>query len=401
MRADPLPSLVVLDPVGGVSGDMFIAAALDAWPRFAEPVLRAIGDGGLPPGCKVSLVQRRSGGLAGAGFVFEGNAAAPSGAYPDLRHRLAEAPLSRSVRDHALAILALLAEAEAAVHRVPIESVHFHELADWDTQADIVGAATIIDLLAETRWQCRPLPLGSGTVRAAHGLLPVPAPAAAHLLAGFTFRADDGVPGERVTPTGAAILRYLAPRCADDGLPGTLVASGMGAGSRQLLGIPNVLRLLAFAAAGPAGDAVLVIEFDIDDQSPEDLATGLERLRGMPGVRDIVTFAGIGKKGRWLQAVRVMADPALRDAVVGAIFEETTTLGLRLRHEQRAVLARRTVVVEDRSGPVRVKLADRPGRRTGKAEADDVAALAGGASGRARARRSAVARALRAAERTP
>ena len=401
MRADSPPSLVVLDPIGGMSGDMFIAAVLDAWPRFAEPVLRAIAEGGLPPDCKASLVQRRSGGLAGAGFVFEGNAAIPSGAYPDLRKRLAEAPLSSSIRDHALAILALLAEAEAAVHRVPIESVHFHELADWDTQADIVGAAAIIDLLAEARWQCRPLPLGSGTVRAAHGLLPVPAPAAAHLLAGFDFRADDGVPGERVTPTGAAILRYLKPSGAADGSPGTLIASGMGAGSRQLPGIPNVLRLLGFAAAEPAGDTVLVIEFDIDDQSPEDLATGLDNLRGMPGVRDVATFAGIGKKGRLLQAVRVMADPALRDAVVAAVFEETTTLGLRLRREQRAVLARRTVVVDDESGPVRVKLADRRARRTGKAEAEDVAARAGGAAGRARTRRSAVSRALRAAERVP
>jgi pyridinium-3,5-bisthiocarboxylic acid mononucleotide nickel chelatase len=401
MGADPLPSLIVLDPVGGVSGDMFIAAALDAWPHLAEKVLRAIAESGLPPGCKAALVERRSGGLAAAGFVFEGDAAAPSGAYPDLRRRLAEAPLAPGVQGHALAILALLAEAEAAVHRVPVEAVHFHELADWDTQADIVGAAAIIDLLGEARWQCRKLPLGSGTVRAAHGLLPIPAPAAAHLLAGFAFREDDGIEGERVTPTGAAILRYLAAGGAEDGAPGTLVASGMGAGSRQLPGIPNVLRLLGFAAAEPAGDAVLVIEFDVDDQTPEDLATGLERLRAMPGVRDVASFAGIGKKGRWLQAVRVMADPALRDAVIGAVFEETTTLGLRLRHEQRAVLARRTVVVEDESGPVRVKVAERGARRTGKAEADDVAARAGGAAGRARVRRSAVSRALRAAEPTP
>src|SRR4029077_12283896 len=103
MRADPLPSLVVLDPIGGVSGDMFIAAVLDAWPRFAEPVLRAIAESGLPPGCKASVAERRSAGLAGAGFVFEGTAATPSGAYPDLRRRLAEAPLSPKVRDHALA----------------------------------------------------------------------------------------------------------------------------------------------------------------------------------------------------------------------------------------------------------------------------------------------------------
>ena len=401
MGVDPLPKLVVLDPVGGISGDMFIAAMLDAWPALVEPVLHAIGNSGLPRGCKVSLVQRRSGGLAAAGFVFEGDAAAPSGAYPDLRQRLANSALSQPVRERAQAILALLAEAEAAVHRVPIEKVHFHELADWDTQADIIGAAAIIDLLAGTRWQCRPLPLGGGMVRTAHGLLPVPAPAAAHLLAGFAFRGDDGVPGERVTPTGAAILRYLAPRCIGDGLPGTLLATGTGAGSRQLGGIPNVLRVLGFAAAEPRGDSVLVIEFDIDDQSPEDLATGLDRLRAMQGVRDVATFAGIGKKGRWLQAVRVMADPADRDAVVSAIFEETTTLGLRLRHEARAMLPRRTVVVEDESGPVRVKLADRRGRRTGKAEADDVASRPGGAVDRARVRRSAVGRALRAAERAP
>ena len=401
MAKDPSPSLVVLDPVGGVSGDMFIAAMLDAWPALATPVLRAIRNSGLPQGSKVSLVRRRSSGLAAAGFVFEGSAAAPSGAYPDFRRRLTEAPLSASNRDHALGILALLAEAEAAVHRVAIERVHFHELADWDTVADIVGAAAIIDLLAGARWHCRPLPLGTGTVRAAHGLLPVPAPAASHLLAGFAFRADDGAPGERVTPTGAAILRYLNPQIAGDGPPGKLIATGMGAGSRQLPGVPNVLRVLGFAAAEPAGDTILVIEFDIDDQSPEELATGLDRLRRVAGVRDVATFSGIGKKGRWLQAVRVMADPVHRDAVVGAVFEETATLGLRLRREERAVLARRTVVVEDESGPVRVKLADRRGRRTGKAEADDVAAHAGGADARARARRSAVARALRAVGRTP
>ena len=401
MAKDPLPSLVVLDPMGGVSGDMFIAAVLDAWPGLAAPVMRAIKDSGLPPGSKVSLVQRRSGGLAAAGFVFEGNAAVPSGAYPDVRRRLAEAPLSASYRDHALAILALLAKAEAAVHRVPLERVHFHELADWDTQADIVGAAAIIDLLARARWYCRPLPLGNGTVRAAHGLLPVPAPATAHLLAGFAFRADDGAPGERVTPTGAAILRYLNPRFAGDGTPGKLIATGMGAGSRQLRGVPNVLRVLGFAAAESAGDTILVVEFDIDDQSPEELATGLERLRRVPGVRDVTTFPGIGKKGRWLQAVRVMADPAHRDAVVGAVFEETATLGLRLRHEERVVLPRQTVVVEDETGPVRVKLADRRGRRTGKAEADDIAVRPGGSEARSRARRSAVARALRGVGQIP
>jgi pyridinium-3,5-bisthiocarboxylic acid mononucleotide nickel chelatase len=398
MGTRSLPSLIVLDPVGGVSGDMFIAAILDAWPALADPVLDVIRNSGLPSTSRVSLVERRSSGLAGSGFVFEGHAAAPSGAYPDIRGRLAEAALPASIRTHALAILALLAEAEAAVHRVAIERVHFHELADWDTQADIVGAAAIIDRLEMARWHCRPLPLGTGTVETAHGLLPLPAPAAAQLLAGFAFRADDGLPGERVTPTGAAILRYLAPRFDRREVPGQLVAIGIGAGSRSLAGIPNVLRVLGFVGTQPADDDVLVIEFDIDDQSPEELATGLDRLRLVPGVRDVATFQGLGKKGRWLQAVRVMADPAHRDAVVVAVFEETATLGVRLRREERMVLARHTVVVDDDHGSIRVKIAERPGRRTGKPEADDIAARAEGAESRARLRRAAIERALGAKE---
>jgi pyridinium-3,5-bisthiocarboxylic acid mononucleotide nickel chelatase len=397
MGTHPLPSFIVLDPVGGVSGDMFIAAILDAWPALAEPVLDAVRNSGLPATSRVSLVERHSSGLAGCGFVFEGNSSTPSGAYTDVRRRLAGAELSASVRAHALAILQLLAEAEAAVHRVAIDHVHFHELADWDTQADLVAAAVIIDHLDGASWHCRPLPLGTGTVRAAHGLLPIPAPAAAQLLAGFAFRADDGVPGERVTPTGAAILRYLVPRFGTGEPPGILVATGIGAGSRQLAGIPNVLRVLGFKGGQSAGD-VLVIEFDIDDQSPEELATGLERLRLAPGVRDVATFQGIGKKGRWLQAVRVIADPGHRDAVVVAVFDETATLGVRLRREERAVLARHTVVVDDDSGSVRVKVAERPGRRTAKAEADDIAARGQGAEGRARLRRAAIDRALHTTE---
>jgi pyridinium-3,5-bisthiocarboxylic acid mononucleotide nickel chelatase len=397
MAATARPSLIVLDPVGGAAGDMFIAAALDAWPAFKEPVFKAIHDSNLPAGYEARLVERQSGGLAASGFTSQAPGT-PSGEYVDFRRRLAEAPLPEAVRKHALGLLALLAEAESAVHRVPVEQVHFHELADWDTQADIVGAAAIMDLLDGARWHIRPLPLGSGLIGAAHGRLPVPPPAAAHLLKGFEFRPDDGGPGERITPTGAAILRYLALNAPGESPSGTLVAIGTGAGTKTLPGIPNVLRLLAFAAGEAGTDSVLVVEFDIDDQAPEDLATGLDRLRAMAGVRDVVSFQGIGKKGRWVQAVRIMADPGQRDSVVAAVFVETTTLGLRLRREERAVLARRTVTIEEESRPIRVKLAQRGSRRTGKAEADDVAAIADGAEGRARLRRTAVRRALKAGE---
>ncbi len=392
------PSLVVLDPVGGISGDMFAAAMLDAFPDLTAPVLDAIRRSGLPPGCTVSQVERQSNGLAASGFVFEGNAQAPSGAYPDFRRRLSEAPLPETTRGHALAILELLGQAEAAVHRTPLERVHFHELADWDTQADIVAAAVIIDRLVGTRWRYRPLPIGSGLVKTAHGLLPVPAPATAHLLQGFVMR-DDGIAGERVTPTGAAILRHLKPEAETAPFSGRLIAKGAGAGTKKFPGLPNILRVLGFAEALPVSDSVLVIEFDIDDQSSEDLAIGLDKLRATQGVRDVVTFAGIGKKGRWIQAVRVMADPAARVAVIEAIFNETATLGLRLRQEERAVVPRRSITIDDASGPVRVKIADRPKGQTAKAEADDVA-HADGIEGRAELRKSAAERALKTSDET-
>jgi uncharacterized protein (TIGR00299 family) protein len=393
------PSSIVLDPIGGISGDMFVAGMLDAFPEFADPVLGLMRKAGLPAGLSVALVRRKSGGIAAAGLDFCGNAKAPSGDYSEFRRRLERAELPQAIRQHALGILALLAEAEAAVHGIQIENVHFHEIADWDTQADIVGAAAIIDCIGRANWHCRPLPLGSGTIECAHGRLPVPAPATAHLLQGFAFRADDGAPGERVTPTGAAILRYLNASRIDTPA-GTLVASGYGAGSRQLKGIPNVLRVLGMSAVAQPDTPILVIEFDIDDQSPEEMAIALDRLRAVAGVRDVATFHGLGKKGRWLQSVRILADPSQREAVAAAIFSETSTLGLRLREDERLTLSRREVIVDEEAGPVRVKVADRPGRKTAKAEADDVALRGRGARGREAVRRSAARRALEREEKS-
>jgi uncharacterized protein (TIGR00299 family) protein len=397
MALESRPSAVILDPIGGISGDMFVAAMLDAWPALAEPVLATIRQAGLPPDVTVELVERQSDGIAAAGFIVSGGAAAPSGDYRAFRARLESADLPASVCRHALGILRLLAEAEAAVHAVPVDEVHFHELADWDTQADIVGAAAIIDLIGAASWHCRPLPPGSGTVSAAHGLLPLPAPAVAQLLTGFAFRADDGIPGERVTPTGAAILRYLGAGNGE-APAGTLVASGAGAGTRTLRGVPNILRVLGLSAAAQASETILVIEFDIDDQSPEETAIALDNLRAVAGVRDVATFQGLGKKGRWLQAVRILAEPTEREAFIDAIFRETTTLGLRMRQESRMTLRRREVVVEGDAGRTRVKVAERSSGRTAKAESDDVARHGKGAAGRARLRRSATHRALKSEE---
>jgi hypothetical protein len=213
--AEPLPARHVhLDAVGGIAGDMFVAALLDAFPALAEQVLAEI-DRVLPAGLsRPRLEIGASQGLRVRRLVSEpypaGAGPVPTGAYPELRRVLAQAELAPATTRHGLAILHVLAEAEARVHGVPIEAVHFHELADWDAVLDVVAAGSIAGRLEDATWSVSDLPLGSDTVPTQHGRLPVPAPATLAILEGFAWR-DDGIGGERVTPTGAAILRHLLP----------------------------------------------------------------------------------------------------------------------------------------------------------------------------------------------
>ncbi|MFV0277684.1 MAG: nickel insertion protein, partial [Parahaliea sp.] len=257
--------------------------------------------------------------------------------------------------------------------------VSFHEWGEWDSMADLVGAAFLIEALA-ARGHVGPLPMGSGRVDTAHGLLPVPAPATALLLRGFSG-VDDGIPGERVTPTGAAILRYLR---ADSPLPaqlGRLRQVGMGFGTRRLPGLSNVLRLLAYDSAGDSGDIererISEISFEVDDQTPEDLGIAVEYLRALPGVRDVMQLSGIGKKGRLSVQLRLLVDPAHCDTVCEACFAQTTTIGLRLQTLERRLLSRRQLSAEVDGRSLRVKVSARAGGESAKAEADDVAAAAG------------------------
>jgi uncharacterized protein (TIGR00299 family) protein len=274
------------------------------------------------------------------------------------------------VRDHAIAIFTHLAEAEAKVHGVTPEAVTFHEVGAVDSIADIVGAAHVISACGAEAWSVSALPLGSGRVKTAHGLMPVPGPATVLLLEGFAF-VDDGAPGERVTPTDAAILRHLCDPTATAPGQRVLKRSGVGFGTRTLPGLSNCLRVLVFEAAEARGawdeDTLAVVEFDLDDQSGEDLAVALDRLRALPEVVDAVQAPVFGKKGRMMAAVRLLARPDGVDAVSEAVFRETTTLGLRIHPARRAVLRRREQVV----GGVRVKTADRPGGATAKADVDD------------------------------
>lgn len=389
-----------LDPVGGVAGDMFVAALVHGRPELELVVLDQLRRSGLPERHRTDFRGDRRGGIFGLRFSVEVENGPASGTLHEILERIAGSAMDEAVKRRASAIYRRLGEAEAAVHGVPPETVHFHEIADWDSYADIVAAASAIEALGPVTWSLGPLPLGSGTVRTRHGELPVPAPATARLLVGFPVR-DDGLPGERVTPTGAAILAELAPASRPPSRPLRLLAAGHGLGSRDLPGKPNLLRVLVMAAAAGAeverdtGERVAVLRFEVDDQTAEDLALGLARLRGLRGVLDVCQWPVVGKAGRLAATVQVLCDPAASDAVAEACLTETTTLGVRIATVERRVLPRETVMIESEGRTVRVKRALRPdGSRTAKVELADVGAAGGDAAARARLRREAEARAL-------
>src|SRR5690349_13284683 len=391
------PMQLHLDPLGGAAGDMFVAAMLDAFPQHAEGAIVA-ACALAPVSCRVA--PHRDGLFAGKRFLVEEERRHDNdhehAHWRDIRRRIECSDLPEGAGRHALGIFGLLAEAEAAVHGLPVEEVAFHEVGAADSIADIVAAGVLIDAVSASAWTVGPLPLGSGRVRTAHGPMPVPAPATARLLEGMAT-VDDGIPGERATPTGAAILRYVTGLGRPSPRPRVLRGSGTGFGVRKLAGISNCLRVLVFDENASDGAVrghreLGVVEFEVDDQSAEELALGLERLRAEAGVHDVLQMPAFGKKGRMMTHVRVLARPDVLDAIIEACFRETTTIGLRYRTVKGIALPRRAGEVEVEGRRLRVKAVERPGGSTVKAEADDVAGVAGHAT-RARLRRAAVNRA--------
>ena len=269
---------------------------------------------------------------------------------------IGSAPLADVVKERASRAFQLLGEAEAAIHSIPIEKVHFHEVGAVDTIVDIVCAAAGCAALGVERWLASPLNVGSGTVQCAHGTLPVPAPATLALLADAPIYAA-GQPMERVTPTGAAILRMLDVRYAS--LPSMRVtASGYGAGGRETPGQPNLLRLLVGeeAAQEAGAEPIAVIETVIDDSSPQLLAYVSEQLLEA-GAWDVYRVAVQMKKGRSGVQMTVLCRPDLVPALRDLLFRETTTIGLRWRLENKASLAREFAQVQTEWGPVHIKIA--------------------------------------------
>jgi uncharacterized protein (TIGR00299 family) protein len=377
---------VHLDPLGGLAGDMFIAALLHAFPEHEALVIAAAE---TVSGASCRLLPAHDHVLTGARFEARLDEADhhhhhhhAHAAWRDIRAQIEASALAPAIQERAIDIFTHLARAEARVHGIRVDDVTFHEVGAADSVADITGAAVLIEALGCASWSVSPLPLGGGRVRSQHGMLPVPAPATALLLEGFET-IDDGISGERVTPTGAAILRHLGcvPR---QGLGGRLARSGHGFGTRSLPGMSNVLRVLAFEpAAEPMRDThreLAVIGFEVDDQSAEDLALGLDRLRGLPGVHDALQMPAFGKKGRMATHIQVLARPEALEAAIEACFRETTTIGLRTHLVQGRALPREITTVAVEGRPMRVKHVARPGGLTGKVEADDLRSLPGRAA---------------------
>src|SRR5208282_3436149 len=269
------------------------------------------------------------------------------------------APLSEQVKDRAMRAFQLLGEAEAAIHSIPIEKVHFHEVGAVDTIVDIVCAAVGAESLAIDRWLSSPLNVGSGTVVCRHGTLPVPAPATLALLGDAPVYAA-GEPMERVTPTGAALLRMLDVRYAP--LPPMRVkACGYGAGGRETRGQPNLLRLLVGEedAAPDSAEPIAVIETVIDDSSPQLLGYVSELLLAA-GAWDVYRAAVQMKKGRTGVQMTVLSSPEKLPALRDLLLRETTTIGLRWRLENKMALDREFAEVETEWGKVRIKVARWP-----------------------------------------
>jgi len=355
----------------GVAGDMLLGALLDAGADLAE--VRAVVERLGVTGWAIDAEPVLRGGIAATRAVVHAPEDHHHRPWASIRSLLTDASLPPRVHARAHAAFAALAEAEGALHRVPPEDVHFHEVGALDAIVDVVGVCAALEVLEVDEVSASPIATGHGAVGAAHGRLPVPAPATARLLVGLPVVGVD-VPVELATPTGVALLRTL---CTTFGAvaPMTVTATGHGAGRRELADRPNVVQVLVGvrAATGdePAGEPAVLVEANVDDVTGEVLAHTIARLLAA-GAHDAWVTPIVMKKGRPAHTISALGAPAQAAALAGVLAAETGTLGVRSQALTKFPAPRAVEVVDVGGHPVRVKVA--AGRV--KVEFDDAVAAA-------------------------
>lgn len=398
--------IAYLDCFSGISGDMFLGALVDAGvsPKLLKDTVAA-----LDIGARLEISRVTRGGISatkvdvyangekdlprevfwerqkrdhdhehshgqGAEHSHDGDSEAHHRHSHDhgrgltkIRAIINQAAFSSTAKATAQRIFETLGQAEAEVHNTSIEHVHFHEVGAVDAMVDIVCAAVGAESLAVEEWVCSPLNVGGGTVKCAHGTLPVPAPATLKLLQDAAVYSS-GPQVELVTPTGAAIVKTLSTRFAP--FPAMKIEkAGYGAGTREFPEHPNLLRLTigeaepaipASASPASAKETITVLEANLDDLSPQVLAYAMERLLA-EGALDVFSVPVQMKKSRPGALLTVLAKMEDANRLTKLIFAETTTLGVRRRQEQRQTLSRRWETVDTMWGPVRIKIANMNG----------------------------------------
>ena len=382
--------VMYFDCFAGAAGDMVLAALLDAG-LPADALQAALGSLGVGHRIAISRVMRA--GIAATHFAVRGNAAAGAhgpdraahehphaqahphehvhaspGLAGEPHHSLAEitrlidrSALSPAARERTAALFRRIAEAEAAIHDVPIDRVHLHEVGAVDSIIDIAGAVFAMEWFGIDDVVASPLNVGAGTVTMSHGTYPVPAPATLRLLAGVPIYSS-GVQAELVTPTGALLVSSYA-RSYGALPPMRVQRIGYGAGTRDLGATPNVLRVVIgerVEGDTEAAGTVVQIECEIDDMNPQLFGPVTEQIFAA-GALDVFLTPVQMKKGRPGTLLTALAPPARREAVCDVIFRETTTLGVRFTDVRRETLDRRTERLELPGGSIRMKIAGRRG----------------------------------------
>jgi uncharacterized protein (TIGR00299 family) protein len=340
-----------LDAFSGISGDMLVGALADAG-ADQNALTQAVSS--LDAGAAVSFEKVKRRGIAATKYHVATEETSTHRHLSQILEMIAKADLPGRARHSAQMVFRKLGEAEAAVHDIPVEKVHFHEVGAADSIADIVGACVAFDLLGVEELVCSPVNVGSGTVQTEHGVLPIPAPATARLLQNAPVYAR-GPAVELTTPTGAALAATLASRF--DVLPAmSITHTGYGAGTRDFAEHANVLRVM-LGEPTDATEALTIwsIETNLDDLNPQVLAYATERLLDA-GALDVSVQPILMKKGRPGHLLRVLADPEDRESLAQLIFAETSTLGLRMYAAERRVQERTSTEVLTPHGRVRIKI---------------------------------------------